>query len=148
MEELDNEQTEFTLMVPYTEKHWSGLRKPINKERVLVFREAKICTVKKITAALVQLPTELYGHSNIDIALPFISGNLDRLTFIIAAAVQNDHKEPSKDLIAFIENNCSYSLYMEGLQYSIASTGMISFIEAYAMMKGAAAIINPEETDV
>ena len=147
MKEEKNEHIEFTLTLDYKQSFWNRMVKRKEAKKTFVFREAKLCTVRKVTAALLALPNELKGNTNIDISLPFISGHLDRLIYIVGAGIQNDSNEPKKSLLKFLEANCGYTQLMDGVKYSLASIGMMEFIDTYAMLKGSAAIISFDEDE-
>ena len=139
---MSNQIIEIPLVVPIISTSKFSFLKPKETERTYMMKEAKICTIRRITKALQSLPEELIGETNIEVGIPLIANHIDTFIYVIASAIQNDFKEPSADLLDFLAKHLTRELMFEGFNNAIFLLGINDFLNTYAVIKSTAAIIN------
>lgn len=77
--------------------------------------------------------------------IQFINDNQPLIVYIVAAAIQNNHLEPSPELVEFITNNFDHGELYTALRAAFSNLGMQSFSNSIALLKGTVKILRPEE---
>jgi len=128
------------------------LRRPIPEvppvpepERVrhLVFHEAVVANQIRIAGEAALLPDTIFQDNSFNVGL--VSEHMPRIVYMIACALQNDHKEPAAELITFLTNNLTGSQLRDALVASFQSLNMEAFTDSIILMKGTVKILMPEE---
>ncbi|WP_114937578.1 hypothetical protein [Mucilaginibacter endophyticus] len=96
----------------------------------------------RIAGVAVTLPSELFENSTDMLA--FVPEHLPKMIYIIAAAVQNDYREPDPELIQFFERNLDNIDIVQILSASLQAANMQSFLTSIVLMNGVAKILKPK----
>jgi hypothetical protein len=126
---------------------WDRMRgKPApspERKRTFVLRPCKVGNMYRIAGRAAQLPHEIKQGSMSEVILPVIAEHLDDLVYIVASGIQNDHNEPSKELMLFIERNFDAEDLYSCLYPVLENVGMQSFLNSIALAKGTLTILKP-----
>lgn len=120
--------------------------KHVEKERTLVFYPCKVANIHRIAAKSLELPDEaLINDVRADL-LPLLADqkNLGNIIYIIAAAIQNNHMEPSEELQSFLLLNMDHEDMFLCLHYALGNSGMKSFLNSIVLVRGLITILKPE----
>lgn len=126
---------------------WKRLTKAgRNREEVrkLVFYESYVGNQIRIAGEAALLPDEIFIDQSMNIVL--IPEHQNRIAYIVAAALQNDDKEPDPALIKFIKDNLKGGQLREALIASFQTLNMEAFTDTIVLMKGTVNILTPEQT--
>ncbi len=74
----------------------------------------------------------------------FVNDNLPLITYIVAAAIQNNHLEPEPELIEFIENNVDGEDLYTMLLAAFNNSCMKDFSNSIVLMRGTVTILTPK----
>jgi hypothetical protein len=96
----------------------------------------------RIAGMAVTLPTDLFEDQTL--MLSYVPEHLQSMIYIIAAAIQNNYKEPAPELITFLERNLDNIDIASLLMASLQATNMQSFMTSIVLMNGMAKILMPE----
>jgi hypothetical protein len=96
----------------------------------------------RIAGMAATLPTELFEDETSMLA--YVSEHLPKMVYIIAAAIQNNYKEPDAELIQFLERNLDNLDVVNLLTVSLQGANMQSFLTSIVLMNGMAKILIPE----
>lgn len=96
----------------------------------------------RIAAKALSLPVDLFDKQAKMLA--YIPEHLPTMIYIIAAAVQNNFKEPEQELITYIERNIDNLDIMHVLGASLQNTNMEAFTHSIVLMSGPARIVQPK----
>lgn len=123
---------------------WRRLFKKVKEEN---FRTYEIwpCVVAnqyRIIGKALSLPNEVYSDANL--LFPIFEQHQRTMVYIIAAAIQNNHLEPEKELITFLERNLPGEDILTALQASLQQVNMQSFFDSIVLMNGLVKIVSPE----
>ena len=118
----------------------------LETERELVFYPCKVANMSRIARTALLLPEEMLSEELNAAVLPLIAdgSHLDNMIYIIAAAVQNNHMEPSNDLITFIKMNMDHEDMFLCMHQAFGSLGMQSFLNSIVLAKGTITVLKPE----
>ena len=114
-------------------------------ERELVFYPCKVANMSRIARTALLLPNEILSNEINEAVLPLIADetNLDNLVYIIAAAVQNNHLEPARELLDFIKMNMDHDDMFLCLHKSFGVLGMQSFLNSIVLARGTVSVLKP-----
>jgi hypothetical protein len=96
----------------------------------------------RIAAMAVTLPDDLYDEEALMLA--YVPEHLPKMLYIIAAAIQNNYKEPDPELITFLERNLDNIDISTLLMTSLQATNMQAFMTSIVLMSGIAKILTPQ----
>lgn len=125
---------------------WDRITKSKSKPgtyRTLKFYPCVVANQYRIAGEAALLPEEIWEDHSMNVSL--INDHLPRIVYMIAAAIQNNHLEPSDDLIKFIERNLSGDQLLKALTASFQTLNMEAFTDSIILMKGTVKILMPEE---
>jgi hypothetical protein len=111
--------------------------------RHLVFHEAVVANQIRIAGEAALLPDAIFQDNSFNVGL--VAENMPRIIYMIACALQNDHKEPDTALVQFLTNNLTGSQLRDALVASFQSLNMEAFTDSIILMKGTVKILMPEE---
>jgi len=136
--------------VPIAKYTWLDrvLRKPIPKpvlpetERSFKIYQSVVVNQYRIASSALSLPEDLFEEEAK--MLSYVPQHLPTMCYIIAAAVQNNYKEPDAELIKFFEYNLDNIDVLEILAASMQSANMQAFLTSIVLMQGTATILKPK----
>ena len=99
---------------------------------------------QRIAIAAMTLPNEVFVGGMPETVLPIIADHNGTIVYIIAAGIQNNHEEPSADLITFIERNFDNEDLFTFLFPVIESLYMQEFLNSIVLMRGTSNILKPK----
>ncbi len=151
---------EFTINVKHIEpviqpkQKWVDklLRKPLpiadepETQRSFQIWPCVVVNQYRIAGAAVTLPIDLFDDETK--MLGYVNEHLPKMVYIIAAAVQNDYREPDQELITFFERNLDNTDIIQLLAASLQATNMQSFLTSIVLMNGTAKILKPETSPI
>lgn len=116
-----------------------------NKKKYKIFELYPSVTGNMIRIAdrAMLLPDELVGNSLYEIAIPLISKHGEDVIYIVAAGIQNNKNEPSKELLSFVRDNFTNELIYEALYPILEGAGMQAFTSSTILIKGTDSILKP-----
>ena len=116
-----------------------------NKKKYRVFELYPSVTGNMIRIAdkAMLLPDELIGNSLYELAIPLISKYGDHIVYIVAAGIQNNKLEPSRQLLAFVRDNFTSELLYDALYPILEGAGMQAFTSSTILIKGTDSILKP-----
>lgn len=130
-------------------KFWRTATKVIgNTEIELVFTPPYIGTMYRIANRALDLPEFIAGDYVIDAMLPVIKNNMDDVLYIIASALTNEKKEPSRAVIEMLRWGLKYEQIYECFSSILSDEDMQSFLNSIALVRGAASILKPKVNPV
>jgi hypothetical protein len=151
---------EFTVKVKCVEpvkapkqSRWDRLlRKPTpasvepETERFFQVYPAVVTNQYRIAGMATTLPSDLYEDETL--MLSYVQEHLPKIIYIIAAAIQNNYKEPDPELILFLERNLDNVDVADLLTVSLQSTNMQAFLTSIVLMNRMAKILTPETSPI
>jgi hypothetical protein len=124
------------------------LRKPLPQpispetERVFTIYPCVVVNQYRIAGMAATLPTDLFEEQSL--MLSYVPEHLPKMLYIIASAIQNNHKEPNAELITFLERNLDNIDISNLLTASLQATNMQDFMTSIVLMNGMAKILIPQ----
>lgn len=121
---------------------------PVETERHFVIHPCKVGNMYRIAGAAVGLPAEIRSGGLVETMLPVLNEHLGTIVYIIAAAIQNDRNEPSRDLIEFIEDNFDNIDLFRAFNNSMDGMELQSFMNSIVLARGTVTVLNPKANPV
>ncbi len=122
------------------------LRKPVITERTFTIYPCKVGNMFRIASRAITLPKELAQGSLSEVLMPLFSEHLTTIIYVVAASIQNNKQEPSKELIEFIKNEMDHDDLYECMQHALENLGLESFLNSIVLARGTIIILKPKET--
>jgi len=124
------------------------LRKP--KVEPILSRDFEIypCVVAnqyRIAGEAITLPTDLFEDEGKTLT-QHVPVHLPTMIYIIAAAIQNNYKEPEAELIEYLERNMDNIDISQTLVASLQAANMEAFTISIVLMTGASKILEPKSS--
>ncbi|WP_316743865.1 hypothetical protein [Pedobacter antarcticus] len=118
----------------------------IETERKLVFKPCKMANMYRIASAALDLPDGILKGDLTSAILPLLKepGHIEKIAYVIAAGVQNNHLEPEQELIQFILNNLDEQEMFDCLYQTLGNLGMQSFLNSIVLVRGTVNILEPK----
>ncbi len=120
------------------------LRRKVEKFRTFVIKPCKVCNMARVAGNAVKLPKEILEGNLSEAIMPLIPENIELMTYVIAAAIQNDDQEPKKSLITFIRRHFDNIDIYQGLHAALNGLEMESFLNSIVLAKGTISILKPK----
>ncbi|MBB6109711.1 hypothetical protein SAMN05421821_105129 [Mucilaginibacter lappiensis] len=117
---------------------------PIPTEETFTIYPCKVANMWRVAGAATELPDEIKNGELAEVVLPLINDHLETIVYIVAAGIQNNHEEPSADLIKFIERNFDNQDLHTVLHYVLENVYMQSFLNSIVLAKGTVKILKPK----
>jgi hypothetical protein len=124
------------------------MRKPIvfpdepETERTFQIYPAVVINQYRIAGAAVKLPVDLFEDPTKMLA--YVPEHLPTMVYIVASAIQNDYREPEKELMSFLEKNMDNLDVAQALAASLQGANMQAFTTSILLMQGEAMILTNE----
>ena len=121
---------------------------PIEPETHRTFKiyESVVSNVYRIAGKAVSLPIDIFEEE--EKMLAYVPEHLPTMIYIIAAAIQNNHKEPDAELIRFLERNLTNSAVAKLLVSAMFNTNMQAFLISIVSMQAMASIVKPKTSPI
>jgi hypothetical protein len=116
----------------------------VETERTFTIYPCKVANMWRLAGAASELPEEIREGTLAEIVLPLINDHLTTIVYIVAAGIQNNHEEPSPDLIQFIERNFDSEDLYTALFPVLENIRMQSFLNSIVLAKGTVNILKPK----
>jgi hypothetical protein len=116
------------------------------KARTFQIWPAVVINQYRIAGAALKLPVDLFEDPTKMLA--YIPEHLPTMVYIIAAAIQNDYREPEKELITFLEKNMDNLDIAQALAASLQGANMQAFTTSILLMQGEAMILTNEGSPI
>lgn len=110
-------------------------------EETFTIYPCKLANMARIAGASVTLPDAIKDGGLAEVVLPLIPGHLPTIIYIVAAGIQNNHEEPSQELITFIERNFDGEDLYACLYPVLEQVQMQSFLNSIVLAKGTVSIL-------
>lgn len=117
---------------------------PPETERTFTIYPCKVANMARIAGASVRLPDEIVTGTLAETVLPLIHEHLPTIVYVVAAGIQNNHEEPSEELIKFIERNFDNDDLYACLDPVLENVRMQSFLNSIVLAKGTEKILKPK----
>ena len=111
-------------------------------ERSFTIYQSVVINQYRIAGKALSLPTDLY-EDEVKM-LSYVPEHLPTMCYIIAAAIQNNYKDPDPELIRFLEYNLDNIDVLQILAASMQAANMQAFLTSIVLMNGMATILNPK----
>lgn len=111
-----------------------------------VFDPAVIGKVSQIAGKISGMPNELYGDTPAELASDVIERHYKDMIYIIAVSTHKSVKEPSEELLRFIEMNFTFDMLTQGAQIAIAQLQLDAFLNCLMIFKGTSSILIPKSS--
>jgi hypothetical protein len=115
-------------------------------ERKFTIYPAVAINQYRIAGAAVKLPVDLF--ENPTKMLAYTPEHLPTMIYIVASAIQNDYREPEKELITFLEKNMDNLDIAQALAASLQGANMQAFTTSILLMQGEAMILTNEGSPI
>jgi len=137
-----DEKKSYQMDISHTITTKELLKKPEVKQQIttVYFETGMVSNMARLAKAALLLPDAVFGAMLKDMTLPYISENIEHLIYIVAAGIQNNHNEPTAELIDFVKTNFNHEQLLHGFNYTMDQMGMQSFINCLVIARGAEVI--------
>ncbi len=105
------------------------------KEYRFKIRPIVVGNIYRISSRILQIPSDVFDKSLFETFLLTSSAHLDDLIYIIAVAVQNNHKEPSDELLNIIRWNFTPEDFKLVLEVVLSQIQVESFLSSIISIK-------------
>jgi hypothetical protein len=127
--------------IPKPEIVYPELIEP-EKERSFTIYQSVVINQYRIAGKALSFPNDLFEEE--EKMLAYVPQHLPTMCYIIAAAVQNNYKEPDPELIKFFEYNLDNVDILQILVASLQAANMQAFLTSIVLMNGMAKILEPK----
>lgn len=119
-------------------------KKPIKQETEREFKiyRIRVCNMRRVAGVGYKLP-ELPDLNTVDtmekmtgISFPLVHDHLDDIIYLVACCIQNNSKEPEKELVKFISDNFVLEELLDVIITCLNQSGLMSFSLAIQMLRG------------
>jgi branched-subunit amino acid transport protein AzlD len=127
---------------------WDRLNKR-PKERTFKIYRIRTCNMYRcadIAHRLPQLEGEITTVQELNaITFPLVRNHKDDFVRLIACCIQNNHKEPRRSLINFLDRNLTADMMFDLVITCLNQIGLQSFFSTAILIKGISAIVARDE---
>ncbi|MEN0095894.1 MAG: hypothetical protein AAGB30_10965 [Pedobacter sp.] len=118
----------------------------VGNKHVFELRPIVVGNMYRIASKVIQIPDEYVDVDVMAVAMKSATEHLDKMVYIAACALQNDHREPSKKLLEIVRNGFSSSDLAEMFSHVLVQLNVRDFIKSIVLMKGLN-VLNARERD-
>jgi len=119
------------------------LRKPVELSRDFMITPCKVENMARVAGSAVLFPKDISEGTHAEVTIPLMLEHKDRMVYLVAAAIQNDDKEPSASLIRFLSSNCDSIDLMEAVSQSLDGLELTAFLNTIVLAKGSVNFLKP-----
>lgn len=148
---LTEKPVEITIDVkPKNRLHrWLINKKILPAKRHFEVRPQRVINIYRIAgrAAQIEPGKLLQSEDRVGAFMELVSKHAEDIIYIVACALQNDHREPTKKLLNIVRNEIELDDILKVMQVAVANYNINSFISSIALIVGIDALkkASPEE---
>lgn len=121
---------------------------PVETERHFVINPCKVGNMYRAAGAAIGLPEEIREGGLAETMIPELDKHLGTIVYIVAAAIQNNRNEPSRELLDFIEENFDNIDLFTAFANSIDGLELQSFMNSIVLARGTTTVLKPKANPV
>lgn len=128
-------------------KEYNWLDKLLKKptERHFIINRCTVRNMVRCSGVAEKLPELKEQTGNLMwVVFPLIKNHMADVVYLIACGIQNNHKEPKKELINFIYDNFEDDDLYDCAVTILGNIGLQSFYETTSLIKGTSVVLAPD----
>lgn len=118
------------------------------KQRTFEVRPSTVRNMQRIAKMAVQIPDDYLENKSVSKALiEGISDHMDKMIYIVACGLQNDHREPTPALLDLIKDEFTQAEITGVFDIILSQIGVQDFMRSIVLMRGMKILPVPAKTE-